>query len=56
MDYQVIWAPSALQDLEVVAAYVAQDDPQQASSVGEEIIQHVDNRPRVKWRWALPIR
>ena len=42
MDYQVIWAPSALQDLESVAAYVAQDYTQQAGNVGEEIIRHVD--------------
>lgn len=41
MEYKIIWAPSALHDLEAVAAYVAKDNPQQADSVGEEIIQHV---------------
>jgi len=41
MDYQVIWAESAIQDLREVCSFISKDNPQAALQVGETILEHV---------------
>ena len=38
MDYQVILAPDALQDLTDIAGYIAQHDPAAALRLGDELL------------------
>jgi addiction module RelE/StbE family toxin len=38
MDYQVIWSPEALDDVDEIASYIAKDSPQYAQSVVEQVI------------------
>ena len=38
MDYQVIWSPEALEDIDDIAAYIAKDSPFYAQSVVEQFI------------------
>ena len=38
MDYQVIWSPEALDDVDEIADYIAKDSPQYAQSVVEQVI------------------
>ena len=37
MDYQVIWSPEALDDVDAIADYIAKDSPFYAQSVVEQI-------------------
>ena len=37
MDYQVIWSPEALDDVDAIAEYIAKDSPLYAQSVVEQI-------------------
>ena len=37
MDYQVIWSPEALDDVDAIAEYIAKDSPFYAQSVVEQI-------------------
>ena len=37
MDYQVIWSPEALDDVDSIAEYIAKDSPFYAQSVVEQI-------------------
>ncbi|MBV1879557.1 MAG: type II toxin-antitoxin system RelE/ParE family toxin [Pseudomonadales bacterium] len=39
MDYQVIWSPEALDDVDEIAAYIHKDSPIYAHSVVEQIIK-----------------
>lgn len=38
MDYQVIWSPEALDDVDEIAAYIAKDSPFYAQSTIEQLI------------------
>jgi toxin ParE1/3/4 len=40
MDYQIILAPKALQDLESIIAYIAQDNPGAANKFGTKLIEY----------------
>ena len=40
MDYQIILAPKALQDLESIIAYIAQDNPGAANKFGKKLIEY----------------
>jgi addiction module RelE/StbE family toxin len=43
MDYQVIWSPEALDDVDDIASYIAKDSPQYAQSVVEQVITRSRN-------------
>lgn len=40
MDYQITLAPKALQDLESIITYIAQDNPDAANKFGKKLIEH----------------
>ena len=41
MGFQVVWTASALQELKEIREYIAHDDPEAASRVGNELVSHV---------------
>jgi len=43
MDYQVIWSPEALDDVDDIAGYIAKDSPQYAQAVVEQVITRSRN-------------
>jgi toxin ParE1/3/4 len=42
MDYKVIWTEPAHLDLKELVAYIADDDPEAAERVGNDILEHVE--------------
>ena len=40
MAYKVVIAQSAIEDLQEIVSYIAQDDPQVANRVGNKLIDH----------------
>lgn len=42
MDFVIVWAKSAISDLEQIVCYIAQDDASAAKCLGEGIIKTVD--------------
>ncbi len=43
MDYKVIYSPSAISDLAEIVRFVAQDDPQAAFNLGEQLADDADS-------------
>lgn len=41
MDFRIVWTAPALEDLEALVRYIAQDDATAAVRVGDEIVDHV---------------
>ncbi|MDY7020592.1 MAG: type II toxin-antitoxin system RelE/ParE family toxin, partial [Cyanobacteriota bacterium] len=39
MDYQVVWSPKALDDIDAIAAYIARDSVSYAAAVVQRIIE-----------------
>ena len=39
MDYQVVWSPEALVDVEAIASYIARDSAAYAQAVVERILE-----------------
>ena len=39
MDYQVVWSPEALADVEAIASYIARDSAAYARAVVEKILE-----------------
>jgi toxin ParE1/3/4 len=50
MDYQVILSPLALDDLEQIVTYVAQDDPAAAEVLGHRLLDHAETLRRLPHR------
>ena len=50
MDYQVILSPLALDDLEQIVTYVAQDDPTAAEGLGHRLLDHAETLRRLPHR------
>ncbi len=42
MEYKIIWTEPALTDLNNIYAYIANENPDAAQKVGENILNHVD--------------
>jgi plasmid stabilization system protein ParE len=47
MGFQVVWSASALQELKEVCEYIAGDDPEAASRVGNELVLIGGGKPNV---------
>ena len=43
MDYQVVWSPKALEDVDAIAAYIARDSATYAAAVVNKIIETTRN-------------
>ena len=43
MAYQVVWSPNAIEDVEVIAAYIARDSNSYAATVVNKILQTTRN-------------
>ncbi len=41
MDLRIVWTAPALEDLEALVRYIAQDDTSAAVRVGDKIVDHV---------------
>ena len=41
MDFRIVWTAPALEDLEGLVRYIAQDDTAAAIRVGDQIVDHV---------------
>jgi plasmid stabilization system protein ParE len=41
MDLRIVWTAPALEDLEELVRYIAQDDATAAARVGNKIVDHV---------------
>jgi len=39
MDYQVILSPKAVEDLETIIRYIAQDNPEAARKIGHQLLE-----------------
>ena len=60
MGYKVTWSETAIGDLKQICDYIAQDDPEAATQVGQGVIDHVgilESFPRegLKIRWRHPV-
>ena len=52
MDYKVILSPLALEDLEQICRYVAEDDPSAAQRVGMRLLDQAETLCRLPYRGA----
>lgn len=43
MAYRVVWSPKAVEDVEVIAAYIARDSPSYAAAVVSRVIEITKN-------------
>jgi plasmid stabilization system protein ParE len=41
MDFRIVWTAPALEDLEALVRYIAQDDATAAARIGDKIVDHV---------------
>lgn len=41
MDFKVIWTEAAIEDLREICSYIAQDNPEAATAMGQRILAHV---------------
>ena len=51
MDYKVIYSPNAISDLAEIVRFVAQDDPQAALKLGEQLADDADSLARLPCRF-----
>jgi toxin ParE1/3/4 len=43
MDYQIIWSPKAVENLDAICAFIAEDSPYYASLTANKILKLIDN-------------
>jgi len=51
MDYKVIYSPNAISDLAEIVRFVAEDDPQAALRLGEQLVDDADSLGRLPYRF-----